>query len=212
MREWKRDCVRVRESVFDCVGVLHVSTACARVLMRDVAVSQKLTWRSGQGDRDMCAVKGKHRVSTEESTELKYFSSVPTHGNRLGEAGCLSNAPLILCLLLSGRVPQLHQSAGSQKRRPGVHLWYQWLQPHVQILQGKYPRLYTLRSLWSIFPLHKICPSTAPGIVWTCVLWDVRPFTFIPLNKFDDVSLSSFVLSEFCCLSVSACQPASMCG
>lgn len=55
MREWKK-----------CVPACYVARMC--LIPHDVLFSfsfflQKLTWRSGQADREMCAVKGKHRVS-----------------------------------------------------------------------------------------------------------------------------------------------------
>lgn len=55
MREWKK-----------CVPACYVARMC--LIPHDVVLFllfflQKLTWRSGQADREMCAVKGKHRVS-----------------------------------------------------------------------------------------------------------------------------------------------------
>uniref|UniRef100_A0A669CZ86 Semaphorin 6D n=1 Tax=Oreochromis niloticus TaxID=8128 RepID=A0A669CZ86_ORENI len=54
MREWKK-----------CVPVCYVARMCliphVVVLFFFFFFLQKLTWRSGQADREMCAVKGKHR-------------------------------------------------------------------------------------------------------------------------------------------------------
>lgn len=55
MREWKK-----------CVPACYVARMCLiphDVLFFFFFFLQKLTWRSGQADREMCAVKGKHRVS-----------------------------------------------------------------------------------------------------------------------------------------------------
>ena len=65
----REDCVCVRLCTCHCV---HVSNAPCWIL-------QKLTWRSGQADREMCAVKGKHRVRIKQ---LSSGASYPIHSTR----------------------------------------------------------------------------------------------------------------------------------
>lgn len=69
MRGWKRE---------DCVCVSNTPSWFL----------QKLTWRSGQADREMCAVKGKHRVSIKNLPPCTFCSIFPHMDSR--KAGCLS--------------------------------------------------------------------------------------------------------------------------
>lgn len=48
---------------------MHVSNAPCWIL-------QKLTWRSGQADREMCAVKGKHRVCIKNRPPRTFCSTL----------------------------------------------------------------------------------------------------------------------------------------
>lgn len=118
---------------------------CARVTVCMCLMLHVGFYRSLHGDQ---AKLTERCVPSRENTEyvlnsFHLLSSYPIHSTRDLNCQQRSWLPLrtllhVLCLF-SGRVPQLYQSAGSQKRRPGLHLWYQWLQPHVQILQGENP-------------------------------------------------------------------------
>lgn len=110
MREWKK-----------CVPACYVARMC--LIPHDVVLFllffflQKLTWRSGQADREMCAVKGKHRVSRGEKSLKITFCLVTrvTHDTDRK----LNYKPLKTQFNVvhfpPGRVPQLHQSSGSKK-------------------------------------------------------------------------------------------------
>lgn len=63
---------------------MRVFTVLCMCLIFFLFLKQKLTWRSGQTDRDMCAVKGKRRVRIKKNIHFTPFLFyVPLHGHRL---------------------------------------------------------------------------------------------------------------------------------
>ena len=56
--------VNALQSVFQCRVCVCVSSKPLTLGVCFCGSFQKLTWRSGPADREMCAVKGKHRVSS----------------------------------------------------------------------------------------------------------------------------------------------------
>lgn len=121
-----------------------------------VSFFQKLTWKTK--DVEKCTVRGKNSVSIRLPDARASSAPCLCHlclgprppvvaGGRRGVArrsarnhvpGARSDAGLFLCFSdPTGRVLQLHQSAGAAQRRDALRLRHQRLQPHLPQLQGE---------------------------------------------------------------------------
>uniref|UniRef100_A0A4W6CFJ4 Semaphorin 6D n=1 Tax=Lates calcarifer TaxID=8187 RepID=A0A4W6CFJ4_LATCA len=67
---------KIQDTLFICMRVFTVLCMC---LIFFLFLKQKLTWRSGQTDRDMCAVKGKRRVRIKKNIHFTPFLFYECH-------------------------------------------------------------------------------------------------------------------------------------